>query len=80
MRVRRLPIVLDAEEWRPGREIVGVTEMGCCEKHLRGFIQTLEGLMTVSPGDFIITGRAGEKWAIKPKNFWETYEKVEDVC
>ena len=38
-------------------------------------IETLEGTMKASPGDFIITGVHGEKYPCKPDIFWETYEE-----
>lgn len=41
-------------------------------------IRTLEGLMKVSIGDFIIKGINGEYYPCKPDIFEKTYEKVED--
>ncbi|WP_306542745.1 hypothetical protein [Anaerotignum sp.] len=41
-------------------------------------IQTLEGNMKASPGDWIITGVHGEKYPCKPDIFEKTYELVED--
>ena len=40
-------------------------------------IQTLEGLMTASAGDFIIKGVKGEFYPCKPDIFEQTYEVVE---
>lgn len=40
-------------------------------------IHTLEGDMTASPGDYIITGVNGEKYPCKPDIFARTYEPVE---
>lgn len=40
-------------------------------------IHTLEGDMTASPGDYIITGVNGEKYPCKPDIFAKTYESVE---
>lgn len=40
-------------------------------------IHTLEGDMTESPGDYIITGVNGEKYPCKPDIFAKTYEPVE---
>ena len=37
-------------------------------------IHTLEGDMTAKPGDWIITGVAGEKYPCKPDIFEQTYE------
>lgn len=41
------------------------------------WIKTLEGDMTVSKGDYIIRGVAGEYYACKPDIFSETYEVAE---
>lgn len=40
-------------------------------------IETLEGIMTASPGDWIITGVNGEQYPCKPDIFEKTYEPVE---
>ncbi len=39
-------------------------------------INTLEGVMHASPGDYIITGVQGEKYPCKPDIFEATYEEV----
>jgi hypothetical protein len=39
-------------------------------------IKTLEGVMTASPGDWIIRGVQGEFYPCKPDIFAETYEAV----
>lgn len=39
-------------------------------------IQTLEGKMIASVGDWIITGVKGEKYPCKPDIFEATYEEV----
>lgn len=41
-------------------------------------IETLEGVMLAEPGDWIITGVAGERYPCKPHIFEQTYEPVED--
>jgi hypothetical protein len=41
-------------------------------------IETLEGFMECSDGDWVITGVNGEKYPCKPDIFEKTYEKVED--
>lgn len=41
-------------------------------------IETLEGTMTASPGDWIIKGVHGEFYPCKPDIFAATYELVED--
>ena len=39
-------------------------------------IQTLEGTMTASPGDYIIKGIKGEFYPCKPDIFELTYDKI----
>jgi len=52
----------------------------CSPEHPEGFdypvlqINTLEGLMIVSPGDWVIRGVAGEFYPCKPDIFAATYE------
>lgn len=41
-------------------------------------IETLEGVMTANPGDWIITGIKGERYPCKPDIFAATYEPVEE--
>jgi hypothetical protein len=41
-------------------------------------IQTLEGAMLASPGDWIIKGVKGEFYPCKPDIFEATYERAED--
>lgn len=40
-------------------------------------IETLEGAMHASPGDYIITGVNGEQYPCKPDIFEKTYEPIE---
>ena len=40
-------------------------------------IETLEGIMIASPGDWIITGVKGEQYPCRPDIFDLTYEPVE---
>jgi len=41
-------------------------------------IETLEGTMKASPGDWIITGVNGENYPCKPDIFEKTYDPVEN--
>lgn len=41
------------------------------------FVQTLEGPLIVSEGDWIIRGVKGEYYPVKPDIFSATYERVE---
>jgi hypothetical protein len=43
-------------------------------------IATLEGVMTASPGDFIIKGIKGEIYACKPDIFEATYDAVPEAA
>lgn len=40
-------------------------------------IKTLEGIMVGEPGDWLITGIAGEKYPCKDAIFQATYEPIE---
>lgn len=78
---RKLPIVVDAVQWN-GQKIEGVRPFvdetsppsdhtAICVQCSHGWkdhgkIDTLEGEMIVCPGDWIITGIAGELYACKP--------------
>ena len=42
-------------------------------------IETLEGVMTARPGDYIIKGVQGEFYPCKPDIFLQTYEPVEET-
>lgn len=86
-RFRKKPIVIEAEQWFPEKEIEGVVVLipngdiegvykGTAEKQY--FIETLEGRMYLSPGDWVITGVNGEKYPCKPDIFEKTYEAIDD--
>lgn len=45
-----------------------------CHKHI---IETLEGVMRVQVGDWVITGVNGERYPCKPDIFEKTYEVFE---
>jgi hypothetical protein len=70
------PVVVDAEQWFRGNEIDGVVELPFTAQPHVGFIDTLEGRMMISEGDWIITGVEGEKYPCKPGIFKKTYESV----
>ena len=73
---RKKPIVIEAVQWFPNKKIEGVATGAKWAKD-RGCINTLEGPMIVCPGDWIITGIAGEVYPCKPDIFSQTYEPVE---
>jgi hypothetical protein len=51
-------------------------DASCQSRKLEFVISTLEGLMQVSPGDWVITGVKGEQYPCKPDIFDLTYEAV----
>jgi hypothetical protein len=90
MKFRKKPIVVEAEQWFPGTDVDGVVNVVGATMDptgvlvndpngiSHGIIQTLEGPMRCSPGDWVITGIHGEKYACKPDVFAKTYERVYD--
>ena len=72
---RKKPIIVEAEQWFPGKEVEGVKERA---KGAYGYIETLEGGHMVDAGDWIITGVAGERYSIKAHIFEATYERVDE--
>lgn len=85
---RKLPVIIEATQWFPGVSVDGVTReteygLPCFDEFdspQRSYwgVRTLEGVMEVSPGDYIITGVRGEKYPCKPDIFAASYEKVGD--
>lgn len=90
MKFRKKPVVIEATQFFPNQKPhpEGVEEFIARETETAegikntwyGWrIQTLEGgPFTVSPGDWIITGVKGERYACKPDIFEMTYEAVEE--
>lgn len=87
MKFRKKPVVIEATQWfKMGDHDMVYEVMGNAEE-INGWIamtptgcyqiKTLEGHMTVSPGDWIITGVKGEHYPCKPDIFEATYEAVE---
>lgn len=88
MKFKKKPVVIEAEQFLPNDEAiekvmalasqgsrqVQVTRLpdGKCTMH----IQTLEGVMEASIGDWIIRGIQGEVYPCKPDIFYATYERV----
>jgi len=87
-RFRKKPVVIEAVQYE-GNGKVGIGQVtewlwralkdGTC--HCTNgtdpfIINTLEGEMTVSPGDWIIQGVQGELYPCKPDIFEETYDAV----
>lgn len=81
MKFRKKPVVIEAEQFTGDNvneivKFVGVdAKVLGRTKELK--ISTLEGLMNVSPGDWVIQGVQGEFYPCKPDIFEATYEEVE---
>jgi hypothetical protein len=86
MKYRKKPVVIEAEQFSPemnpwpegvkpwpDQQGLQPRDMSC------GYIETLEGKMHVSAGDWIITGVKGERYPCKPDIFAATYELVEEA-
>lgn len=69
---RKKPVVIEAEQWFPNKEIKGVRVLGSIAR-----IETPEGDLEVSSGDYVITDTEGEKYPCKPDIFEKTYEIAE---
>ena len=68
------PVVIEATQWFKNGDHPAVMQPYGAEPD--GAIETLEGVMRVSPGDWIITGVAGEHYPCKPDIFAATYDPV----
>jgi hypothetical protein len=68
---RKKPVIIEAVQWFKAGDHPKVIHIQ--NKHC---VQTLEGEMTVTPGDWIITGVNGEHYPCKPDIFAKTYEPV----
>lgn len=92
MKFRKKPVVIDAIQWDgihgpSTAEIFEAFGSANEDGSLRFFINpgpntlsvnTLEGTMIASPGDYIIKGVKGEFYPCKPDIFEATYERVEE--
>ena len=75
MKFRKRPIVIEATQWfKHGDHPAVLDNLGSPRQ---GWIETLESGHIVSPGDWIITGVAGEHYPCKPDIFAATYEPAE---
>lgn len=86
MRFRKKPVIIEAVQFQgdlstatlirawTGRDIRVMQDEISGQIDL--YVQTLEGEMHASPGDWIIKGVKGEFYPCKPDIFKETYEPV----
>lgn len=88
MKYRKKPVVIEAVQFsrKNVEKIINFTEgkaYGFYTEKCPGGktycqIETLEGEMTATEGDYIIRGVSGEFYPCKPDIFEKTYELVED--
>ena len=78
---RKKPIVIEAEQFHY-KDPELVLKYSLFQEHSRDhqeklfWMQTPEGKMCVSDGDWLITGIKGERYPCKPEVFEATYEPV----
>lgn len=79
MQFRKKTVVIEAIQWK-GDNFYEVTDFCPHIAHASTgtdlYIETLEGDMCASCGDWIIKGVAGEYYPCKPDIFEQTYEPV----
>jgi len=78
---RKRPVVIEAVQYHTGDRVEGVCKKPChsiTASSGRPHIHTLEGNMSVSDGDWIITGIKGEIYPCKPDIFEATYDAAKD--
>jgi hypothetical protein len=86
---RKKPVVIEAKQIKPGTEedikrwsngkVYASPVLEPTENNPSGVywqINTLEGVMTATIGDYIIKGVNGEFYPCKPDIFHKTYERV----
>jgi hypothetical protein len=79
MKFRKKPVVIEATQWfKHGDHPAVFISRFAVETTRLGLIDTLEGEMMVTPGDWIITGVKGEHYPCKPDIFELTYEPAGD--
>lgn len=83
MKFRKKPVEVEAiqfdwnaDNWRACCQFIGAQYWEEAETPPYLLIDTLEGQMMVSPGDWIIKGVKGEFYPCKPDIFEATYEPV----
>lgn len=70
-RFRKRPVVIEAARWnQPGDEQeIGAPVLTMTSEGGRPYIETLEGPLFITPGDWIIKGVQGEFYPCKPEIF-----------
>ena len=80
---RKKPVVIEARQYiGDAGEAIDWISQGHGEAYANAeglFIVTLEGVMEVSHGDWVIKGVQGEFYPCKPDIFEQTYEQIEQT-
>jgi hypothetical protein len=88
---RKKPVIIDAvlfdgENWQEILKFVGSSAWSTSSPDYHGafdpgivYIDTLEGRMEISKGDWVIKGVQGEFYPCKPDIFEATYDLVEET-
>lgn len=80
MKFRKKPIAVEAiryEKAHIGRALDFCNMLRYNQHDNEYYVETLEGCMKVTEGDFIVKGINGEFYPCKPDIFEKTYEKLE---
>lgn len=91
MKYRKKPVVIEATQFKasdpsthehvnfsyPCGEVLSRRPINDDSVKGKYWVQTLEGPLIVSDGDYIITGVKGEHYPCRPDIFEMTYERVE---
>lgn len=86
MKYRKKPVVIEAVQFVDTEELIlKLSELGLDPVRIDYAdldnpilkIETLEGVMVATEGDYIIKGVQGEFYPCKPAIFSETYEEIE---
>ena len=76
---RKRPVVIEAVQWT-GENLLEILQFSkdsfIDRDNYTLKIETLEGVMTVSRGDYIVKGVDGEFYPCKPDIFEKTYDEV----
>ena len=80
MKYRKRPVIVEAQQWRPGLEVSGVNSPMRGDHGDRHYVVTAHGQMAfIEPDDWIIAEPDGRGYyPCKPDIFAATYELVQD--
>jgi len=75
MKYRKESIIVEAEQWFPGKRVEGVQLID--SGSLIPYIDALDGPITVMSGDWIIRESKGKVYSCKPEIFMQQYKLIE---